>query len=162
MQDAYTFQLEAVDGILVRAFLVYQALHGRQGLECHAVHLYRSPARNLQGVQDLRIARDHRGVRVESIGGGTHDDHVGRFIHRIQARNLRRVGIGHDSDPVTFYPETSMSVPLDLHTPPTFHARELTITLNVRCVARIHTINVGRLFQIWSWYSRYVSWRCLA
>src|SRR5919202_2746562 len=56
VQDAYTFQLEAVDGILVRAFLALQTLHGRQGLECHTVHLYRPPARNLQGVQDLRIA----------------------------------------------------------------------------------------------------------
>src|SRR5215203_5519812 len=118
MQDAYTIQLEAVDGILVRGFLVLTTLHGRQGLEYHAVHLDWPSACNLQSVQDLRIAGDHRGVGVEPVGGGAHDNHVCRLIHRIQARHLRCIGIGHDSDPITFYPETGVSVPFDLHTCP--------------------------------------------
>jgi hypothetical protein len=97
---------------------------GRQGLELHAVHLYGSPASDLQGVQDLRVAGHHGGVGVEPVGGGAHYDHVGGFFHRVQARDLRRIGVGNYGDPAALYPETSVSVPLDLHTMLAFRARE--------------------------------------
>jgi hypothetical protein len=42
-------------------------------------------------------------------------DYVGGFFHRVQARDLRRIGIGNYGDPAALYPETSVSVPLDLH-----------------------------------------------
>src|SRR5215208_6105404 len=63
----------------------------------------------------LRIAGDHRDVGVEPVSSGAHDDHVCRLIHRIQPRNLGRIGIGHDNDIVTFYPEAGVPVPFYLH-----------------------------------------------
>src|SRR5829696_8761468 len=82
-----------VDGVLVRDFLVSQALHGRTGLEFHAaVHLDGSTTRDLYSVQHLRIAGYHCGVRVEPVGGGAHYDHVNGLFHKIKARDLRRVG----------------------------------------------------------------------
>jgi hypothetical protein len=94
-----------VDGVLVRAFLVPQALHGRTGLEFHAVHLDGSTTRDLYSVQNLRIAGYHCGVRVEPVGGGAHYDHVNGLFHKIKARDLRRVGVRDDGDSISFYPE---------------------------------------------------------
>jgi hypothetical protein len=94
-----------VDGVLVRAFLVPQALHGRIGLEFHAVHLDGSTTRDLYSVQNLRIAGYHCGVRVEAVGGGAHYDHVNGLFHKIKARDLRRVGVRDDGDSISFYPE---------------------------------------------------------
>ena len=94
-----------VDGVLVRAFLVPQALHGRTGLELHVVHLDGSTTRDLYSVQNLRIAGYHCGVRVEPIGGGAHYDHVNGLFHKIKARDLRRVGVRDDGDSISFYPE---------------------------------------------------------
>jgi hypothetical protein len=94
-----------VDGVLVRAFLVPQALHGRTGLEFHAVHLDGSTTRDLYSVQNLRIAAYHCGVRVEPVGGGAHYDHVNGLFHKIRARDLRRVGVRDDGDSISFYPE---------------------------------------------------------
>ena len=95
-----------VDGVLVRAFLVPQALHGRTGLEFHAaVHLDGSTTRDLYSVQNLRIAGYHCGVRVEPVGGGAHYDHVNGLFHEIKARDLRRVGVRDDGDSISFYPE---------------------------------------------------------
>src|SRR3989337_1178565 len=58
---------------------------------------------------------DHRGVRVEPVGGRAHDDHVGGLVHGVQARNLGRIRIGHDNDIVTFYPEARVPIPFYLH-----------------------------------------------
>jgi hypothetical protein len=94
-----------VDGVLVRAFLVPQALHGQTGLELHAVHLDGSTTRYLYSVQNLRIAGYHCGVRVEPVGGGAHYHHVNGLFHKIKARDLRRVGVREDGDSISFYSE---------------------------------------------------------
>jgi hypothetical protein len=94
-----------VDGVLVRAFFVPQALHGRTGLELHAVHLDGSTTRDPYSVQNLWIAGYHCGVRVEAVGGAAHYDHVNALFHKIKTRDLRRVGVRDDGDPISFYPE---------------------------------------------------------
>src|SRR5215207_3110816 len=132
VRDAHPLELEAVDCVLVRAFLMLQALHSREGLEHHAVRLDGTPACDLQGVQDLRIAGDHGGVRVEPIGGGAHHDHIAELVYRVQACDFRRVGVGDDGHPVAYYPETGVPVPLDLHACSLFRTREPDPTADVR------------------------------
>ena len=46
-----------------------------------------------------------RRCRVEPVGGGAHYAHVNGPFHRIQARDLRRVGIRDDGDSISFYSE---------------------------------------------------------
>ncbi len=59
VQNPHSLQLEAIDGVLVRALFVRQTLHGRQCLEHHAHSFHRAGACYLQGVQDPGISRDH-------------------------------------------------------------------------------------------------------
>jgi hypothetical protein len=56
-----------------------------------------------------------RRCRVEPVGGGAHYDHVNGPFHRIQARDLRHVGIRDDGDSISFYLKTGVPVPLNLH-----------------------------------------------
>ena len=103
--EALDLPLYLVDGVLVRALPVPQALYGRTSLEFHTVHLDGSTTRDLYSVQNLRIAGYHCGVTVQPVGSGAYYDHVNGPFHKIKARDLRRVGVRDDGDSISLYPE---------------------------------------------------------
>jgi hypothetical protein len=68
---------------------------------------------------------------VEPVGGGADHDYVAGLVHRIQACDIRRIGVGDDGDSVVFYPETGLPVPLDLMPCSLFRTREPDPTADV-------------------------------